>query len=672
VNGARDITTATSVTCGYDARLTSWYKSGISTRVPGWSSVHQLGYDTTTDSGPAPLRALGVTHYIPLYSTTNSSDIVGVIGVDVSLRRLSALLSRLAVSNNGIVYLADGQGGVLATSLWWNDITATNEVDQRTNYTIVMDSLSLISSRYGGLHRLNDTMPGELVELSNVGEAMLAAVPLAIGPGATSVPFNDSRAHSDAIMASSMYALDWIVIVALPGDDFLELVTTHDTASFTIGAFALVAAGFVVYFSAKLVVPRQYRDLTFPHRQNVLANLQAQNNTNNGNGNVTSPSNNDDTRKPRGWSPAAATTAASPTASLSRASSMLPSSAISPRASTMIADHANGLAPSMTDDPSATSLGANKNNRRNLLTSNGNGNGVEMSDVKPRLHASTTTPLSPQAATGPSPRAGSIMGGTTGVSNKRRSMFSHSHSNRALLAVGAGTGTSVGDGRLLMAKIGAVSDAEYDAAAISGAISPSHLHSGIAGHHLATQGGDLVHLEAEEGNVCARIKFSQGVMGSLLMVIIMIAAIWFVWAVPTSNLVYEYSYDVVRGHSDNAQLTVQRLLTLPIRVNQLNDLRYTRVSFVPLPIHLDATNTTVAADYNVYDQYFTSLVRSFHQADTNPYNSNSNYYIGSDIIANSSAHLLQYSYMALDSGQFAGAGLLDDGVTLFVGNEFIS
>jgi len=214
----------------YEPRNRPWYLQAIERKQETWSPVF-------TDFR---LKFLGITLSKPVY--TPEHVLLGVATSSIGLRRLSDFLQALPLTRNGVAFIIEMSGDLIATSVDEpiHKVDGANFVrlnaDQSTSPIVRQSYADLIA--YMKTQKLE---PGKLVVQSLQTD----------GPK-TELAF---RLHHDDA------GLDWVAVSAVSRSDFLGSVTGGVYQTLLLGFFA-VCMTFVLGFAILRWVLRDIRKLT--------------------------------------------------------------------------------------------------------------------------------------------------------------------------------------------------------------------------------------------------------------------------------------------------------------------------------------------------------------------------------------------------------------------------
>ena len=222
----------------YDPRKRPWYQLAASTGQRVFTDVYRSAVKSQFD----------LTLAQPIFDTDGKS-LLGVIAVDMSLARLTDLISNTKVSDNAVTYLVDGQGRMVASSVKEELSLLVNGKHQRitplqSSDPLVRESFAQLSaqkrvegSAQGGLVRL-ETQQDWLQRLGLTNNRLMAL----------QRPFG------------SKYQLDWQLIVVAPEQDFTQHVTQARQWALLAMA-ALIGIGVIVAYAVAQGLSRQFQHL---------------------------------------------------------------------------------------------------------------------------------------------------------------------------------------------------------------------------------------------------------------------------------------------------------------------------------------------------------------------------------------------------------------------------
>ena len=200
----------------FDPRERPWFEAGQSVDGQTWTEVY---IDFKTNELVAT-RARRVQRA--------DGQFEGVVATDMSLRHLDDFLDRLTLSPNGVAFIVEHDGNLLATSRGTHLRDGSGEADRRLNAAESDDPL--VVATYEAVGRFIDERD------SPTGAGAFE------GPNGNTVQAGFARLQDSA-------GLDWVIAVATPRSDFMGAITRNvqRTAIMSLIACALIVLlGFYV------------------------------------------------------------------------------------------------------------------------------------------------------------------------------------------------------------------------------------------------------------------------------------------------------------------------------------------------------------------------------------------------------------------------------------------
>jgi diguanylate cyclase (GGDEF)-like protein len=194
----------------FDPRQRPWYQSAQTAKHGVWSSVYN---DFSTG---VPVITLAKSVF------DANGHILGVLGTDMRLSALSDFLKTLEVSHNGVAFIVDEQGLLVAASTEELPVKINGKLVRRLPPAAMANPLLGASySHYLAWRKAN-------------GDA-LAAQTLEFEDGA-------GKMEMAAARVGGKHGLDWVAIVVAPRNDFMGEVTRSFYHSLTIGLVCVLIA----------------------------------------------------------------------------------------------------------------------------------------------------------------------------------------------------------------------------------------------------------------------------------------------------------------------------------------------------------------------------------------------------------------------------------------------
>ena len=195
----------------FDPRVRPWYKAGETRTDQTWTSVY-IDFGTNDLVATRARRVLGV-----------NSEFEGVVATDVSLRALNNFVTNLRVSRNGLAFIVEPNGDLIASS------SSPNVRDMPDG------SKARVSASDAGSPLVNAIYAEVQSRLASQGSRS----------GAQTLSFENAdkrliHVGFDRLRDDS--GLEWITVVALPRSDFMTGVTENLIRTAVLGALAAMIA----------------------------------------------------------------------------------------------------------------------------------------------------------------------------------------------------------------------------------------------------------------------------------------------------------------------------------------------------------------------------------------------------------------------------------------------
>ena len=196
----------------FDPRLRPWFQAGQGAPGQTWTSIY-IDFRTQQLVGTRARRV-----------DDADGQLEGVVATDMSLRHLNDFLKTLTLTENGVAFIVERNGDLLATSRGPHLRLEAGEENRRLNAARSEDPL--VASTYAavrGFVRAGDAASGTRTGAFE-------------GPDGATVQAGYARLQDAA-------GLDWIVAVATPREDYMHSVTENvrRTALMAVLACALIA-----------------------------------------------------------------------------------------------------------------------------------------------------------------------------------------------------------------------------------------------------------------------------------------------------------------------------------------------------------------------------------------------------------------------------------------------
>lgn len=218
----------------YDARSRPWFKNAVAQGKESWSAVYT---DFTTLEPTFTLTK-------PVYAGIGGNGdktLIGVAATDLSLKQLTDFFRSLTISRNGIAFIVEQSGAVIATS---TDEKLYRLRDKAlVRLTAERSESSLLRQTYANVMRWQQSGASFERPLSRAFDG------------------EEGKIQVGATLLRDPAGLEWITIVAVPRSDFIGNVVGVLFESLAIGMIAVFMV-LVLGFSLLQWVLRDIRKLT--------------------------------------------------------------------------------------------------------------------------------------------------------------------------------------------------------------------------------------------------------------------------------------------------------------------------------------------------------------------------------------------------------------------------
>ena len=197
----------------FDPRERPWYKAGQGVTTQTWTSIY-IDFKTLQLVGTRARRV-----------NNAAGDFEGVVATDLSLHHLDDFLKRLKLSPNAIAFIVEQDGNLVATSRGPHLRKGVGEDNTRLNATasedpMIKTSYDTVRTLAGQIEPLPDQRgnPDKSVKPGSAGDDPRTSY--FTGPTGQTVQAGYARLRDRA-------GLDWLVVVAVPREDFMYKVTDN-------------------------------------------------------------------------------------------------------------------------------------------------------------------------------------------------------------------------------------------------------------------------------------------------------------------------------------------------------------------------------------------------------------------------------------------------------------
>ncbi|AFY43510.1 ATP-binding protein [Nostoc sp. PCC 7107] len=202
----------------------TWYTEPIKAGKPIWSRI----YTWNSPDGAYISAATGR----PIYDA--NKQLLGMVGADIHLLKLSEFLRRLDVSDLGQVFIVERNGMLIANSSKQETFLVINGEVKRVKATqspdpIVKNTAKYLERKFNGFQSITAQ---KKLQLKLPKETQFLYV----------TPWSDQ------------YGLDWLVVVNVPEKAFMAKISTNTQITILLCLAALVLATFIGYLTSNWVI----------------------------------------------------------------------------------------------------------------------------------------------------------------------------------------------------------------------------------------------------------------------------------------------------------------------------------------------------------------------------------------------------------------------------------
>ncbi|WP_293126894.1 adenylate/guanylate cyclase domain-containing protein [Okeania sp. SIO1I7] len=194
----------------YDPRIRPWYKNAVETKKPTWSDIY---------ADFKELR-LKITLVQPVYQDNN--ELIGVVGVDFVLSHIREFLQSLKIGKSGQTFIIERTGFLVASStsqkpFSLKDKEVTRIKAENVNNSLISTTANYLIKYFGDFSKIKQSQ--QLEFLLNSKRQFLQVVPFSDGEN-----------------------LDWLIVVVVPEEDFMEKINVNTRTTIRLCLIALFVA----------------------------------------------------------------------------------------------------------------------------------------------------------------------------------------------------------------------------------------------------------------------------------------------------------------------------------------------------------------------------------------------------------------------------------------------
>lgn len=208
-----------------------------------WDTLNQPNYTEPVKAGK-PIWTRIYTYYDPAYPPyvaasagspvyNTSKKLIGVVGVDIHLLKLSEFLRTLDISHSGQVFIIEKNGMLVANSCQEQPFTVTNNEIKRLK---AIDSPNPVVQ---GIAKQLQQSISNLHSITNTQELQ--------------VNFQREHYHVHIDPWRDQYGLDWLVVTSVPESSFMAQINANTQLSILLCFGALVVAMVIGVFTSRWI-----------------------------------------------------------------------------------------------------------------------------------------------------------------------------------------------------------------------------------------------------------------------------------------------------------------------------------------------------------------------------------------------------------------------------------
>ncbi|MBD2497444.1 ATP-binding protein [Nostoc sp. FACHB-280] len=202
----------------------SWYTEPIKAGKPIWSRI----YTWNSPDGAYITASAGR----PIYDA--NERLLGMVGADIHLLKLSEFLRRLDISNFGQVFIVERNGLLIASSTKQDTFAIVKNEVQRIKATdstdpVIKNTAKYIENKFNGFQSITEQ---KKFKLQLPKETKFVYV----------TPWRDQ------------YGLDWLVVMSVPEKAFMAKIITNTQITVLLCVAALIVATIIGYLTSSWVI----------------------------------------------------------------------------------------------------------------------------------------------------------------------------------------------------------------------------------------------------------------------------------------------------------------------------------------------------------------------------------------------------------------------------------
>ena len=206
----------------YDLHSRDWYRAAVVAEKPSWSPLYRSVLH----------QKIEVSAAAPVYSP--AGKLLGVFYSEITLSDITDFLKNLNISPSGQAFIIERSGEMVASTLGLPfDVTPEEEPEQlaaiTSNHKLIQDTSQKLLEQFGSFHQITEKRS---VVLKKGRERTIVQVR----------PLQDAR------------GLDWLIVVAVPVNDFMEEINANTRTTIGLCLAALMMAIIVGIATARWII----------------------------------------------------------------------------------------------------------------------------------------------------------------------------------------------------------------------------------------------------------------------------------------------------------------------------------------------------------------------------------------------------------------------------------
>ena len=206
----------------YDPRSRDWYQAAVGAEKPSWSRLYRSVLH----------QEIEVSAVAPVYSP--AGELLGVFYSELTLSDITDFLKNLNISPSGQAFILERSGEIVASTVGLPfDVTPEGEPEQlaaiASNHPLIKSTAQKLLEQFGSFNQIKEKSS---FVLNNGKERTIVQVS----------PLQDAR------------GLDWLIVVAVPANDFMEKINANTRITIVLCLAALIIAIVVGIATARWII----------------------------------------------------------------------------------------------------------------------------------------------------------------------------------------------------------------------------------------------------------------------------------------------------------------------------------------------------------------------------------------------------------------------------------